>query len=198
MLGGRHASLGAAPVATLVGGLVACAGAPPPSAPAVALAPISAPASSDPTPPATPDPDDSVREIDAGPLDAGPDAGLVDGGPARDGGPDAGPPLPLGGGLDPLRGRCGSERWGGWEGTPACRRAARRSIPAAHRRCASDADCVLLGNSCDPHAVSRAHEARYRRWTGPCVPPGAGNCSGPTRATCAHGCCWPTGGGMPF
>ncbi len=86
---------------------------------------------------------------------------------------------------------CSAEPWGGWDGTPACRRAARRSIPGPHRRCEDDDDCVLVGSSCDPHGVSARVAARYQRWTGPCAGPGAGGCAGPSRAVCDSGCCVP-------
>lgn len=89
---------------------------------------------------------------------------------------------------------CGRERWGGWEGTPACRAAARRTIPGVHRRCESAADCVRLGSSCNPHAVNRRFERRYRRWHGPCVGPGDGACGGPQGVVCSDGCCHPNSG----
>ena len=138
---------------------------------------------------------------DAG-VAAGHDAGVVAGhdagvAAAHDGAVGATAPV-LDGGLGlahaaatvPAR-TCGSEAWGGWEGTAACRRGARRRIPGADQRCRSDDDCILLGTSCDPHGVSALAARRYDRWPAPCTPPGAGNCSGPTRAVCDHGCCMP-------
>ena len=86
---------------------------------------------------------------------------------------------------------CSAERWDGWEGTPACRQAARRQIDGADRRCQTDADCVLLGSSCEQHGVSSEAAARYRRWRPPCNPPNAGQCSGAQHAVCDHGCCIP-------
>lgn len=91
----------------------------------------------------------------------------------------------------PLGRSCSNETWGGWEGTPACRRAARRTVRGVHRGCRTDADCVLLGSSCEKHAVSTRFRRRYERWPSPCTPPGAGQCAGPSRAVCSHGCCYP-------
>jgi len=84
---------------------------------------------------------------------------------------------------------CESHRWGGWEGDPACRRAARRRIRGADRRCRTQADCVVVGTECDPHGVNRAAAARYRRWLGPCRGPGEGGCGGTRTAVCDDGCC---------
>jgi hypothetical protein len=89
------------------------------------------------------------------------------------------------------RGVCSADTWGGWDGTPECRRAARRSIPGTHRRCEDDADCALVGSDCDPHGASARVAARYQRWPGPCASPGGGNCAGPRRAVCESGCCVP-------
>lgn len=93
---------------------------------------------------------------------------------------------------------CSAERWGGWEGTPQCRAAARRQIPGAHRRCQRDDDCVSVAQGCVQHVVHRRYEARYRRWAGPCVGPGDGACGYPSTVVCAQGCCVPDSGlGLP-
>lgn len=93
---------------------------------------------------------------------------------------------------------CSSERWGGWEGNPQCRAAARRQIPGAHRRCQRDDDCVFVAQGCVQHVVNRRYEARYRRWAAPCVGPGDGPCGYPSTVVCAQGCCFADSGlGLP-
>ena len=85
-------------------------------------------------------------------------------------------------------GKCEPERWGGWTGTAECRARANRIVPASHKPCTQDSECVLVGTVCVPHAVSKARAAAYDEVYA-CGNPRAGQCAMRHRAVCEAGCC---------
>lgn len=85
-------------------------------------------------------------------------------------------------------GKCEPERWGGWVGTAECRARANRIVPASHKPCTQDSECVLVGTACLPHAVSKARAAAYDEVYA-CGNPAAGQCAMRHRAVCEAGCC---------
>lgn len=85
-------------------------------------------------------------------------------------------------------GKCEPERWGGWTGTAECRARANRIVPASHKPCTQDSECVLVGTACVPHAVSKARAAAYDEVYA-CGNPRAGQCAMRHRAVCEAGCC---------
>jgi len=85
-------------------------------------------------------------------------------------------------------GKCEPERWGGWTRGGNCLALANQVIPAAHKRCTSDSECVFVGTQCTPHAVSRAH---LKAWENEpvCGNPAAGQCAMRSQPACEAGCC---------
>ena len=84
---------------------------------------------------------------------------------------------------------CAAETWGGYRGTAQCRATSRRRVQGAHRRCTTSADCVHVGDDCNPHSVHRRFASRYQRWSSPCEDPMGGQCIGSGGPVCSAGCC---------
>lgn len=81
--------------------------------------------------------------------------------------------------------------WGGWDGTPECAGLAATIVSPAHRSCASDQDCALVGaGPCEARSVNNAATPRFRQLPAPCGHPLAGMCQPVQhRPVCQLGCC---------
>ncbi len=84
--------------------------------------------------------------------------------------------------------RCEAESIGGWTGSAACNALAALNIPGAHKTCASDSDCRLIGGACSPRPTNAAHEAYWEQHS-PCGNPAAGACVQRSKVACRKGCC---------
>lgn len=79
-----------------------------------------------------------------------------------------------------------------WMSSPTCRAIARTwsTVPHEDRVCATNADCVVVGNGCWEQPLNRAAAAKKRYQDHPCGNPAAGACANtPVEAVCRGGCC---------